>query len=303
MNIRELDLNLLLAMERLLELKNVSQAANDLGVTQPAMSNILARLRRTFDDPILVKAGRQMEATPKALSMRPALKQLLSTIQTGILDAKEFEPAKDAYHFKLAFHDYEQLVVHSHLLPELLKHHPGITLEHVPPRSVHPTGDLASGAADFATGPVVHDRAGIIRAKLFSDDFVCLADRRNRRIKGRSFNVDSYVDLDHIFIAPHGGMTGQVDSALAKKKLARKVRLSVTEFSTTPWLILGTDLVVTIPRRAASVFADQHKDLVIYDCPVKIDPVEIYLTWHERLNASKPHQWLKGLIAKAAAGR
>jgi DNA-binding transcriptional LysR family regulator len=300
-NIRELDLNLLVALDRLLELKSVSAAAIELGVTQPAMSNILARLRRTFDDSIMVKAGRKLEPTVKARELAPALKEILNDIQVRVLDSKGFDPATDAFNFRLAFHDYEQLVIHSRLLPNLLNY-PRISIEHVPSRSIHPTDDLGSGAADFATGPVVRDRAGIVRSKLFSDDFVCLADRRNRQLKSRGLSLENFVKLDHIFIAPHGGMTGQVDEVLAKKKLARKVRLSVTEFSTLPWFLLGTDLIVTIPRRAAQVFSSHHKDLVIYECPVKVPPLEIFLTWHERLRGSRPHQWLKELILKTLAG-
>lgn len=297
MNIRELDLNLLLALDRLLDFGNVSQAAADLGVTQPAMSNILARLRRTLDDPILVKTGRQMQATPKAARLRPALRHIIEKIQSEILDPKEFDPSRDRHHFKLALHDYEQLVLYAQLLPRLLRLHPGMTLEHIVPRHSYPTEDLVSGDADFATGPVVPDRAGIMRLKLFKDDFVCLADRRHCRL--RKLDVDSYVDLEHIFIAPHGGMSGQVDLALARTKRSRNVRLSVAEFSVTPWLILGTPLMVTIPRRAATVFAEHHRDLVIYECPVSIPPVEIFLTWHERLNASKPHQWMKELLIQS----
>lgn len=296
MNIREVDLNLLVALERLIELKNVSHAAEQLGVTQPAMSNILSRLRKTFNDDLLVKVGREMDLTPKAKEVALPLKEVINSIQSQILNTKKFDPTADAFHFKLAFHDYEQLVIHSKLMPNLLKNYPKISIEHLPMKTIHPTEELGSGVIDFSTSPVTKDRAGIFRKKLFTDEFTCLADRRNKRLKSDLLTTEIYTDLEHIFIAPHGGMSGQADELLKRKKLSRFVRMSVTEFSTTPWLILNSNLIVTLPKMAADIFASQHKDLVVHDCPLKINPVDIYLSWHERLNNSEPHQWLKYLI-------
>lgn len=296
MNIKDIDLNLLVALDKLMELRNVSQAAEQMGVTQPAMSNILARLRRTFGDELLVKVGREMDLTPKAKEIAGPLKGIIHNIQSQILDVQEFNPHTDNFHFKLAFHDYEQLVIHSKVLPRLIKNYPKISIEHIPPRSIHPTEDLGAGVIDFSTSPITKDRSGILQKKLFVDNFVCLADRRNKALKSQKLNVKVYSELEHIFIAPHGGILGQADSILKRKKMHRFVRMSVTEFSTTPWLILGTELIVTLPNRAATTFATQHKDLIIHECPLKINPVEIYLSWHERLNKSTPHQWLKQLI-------
>lgn len=299
MNIKDIDLNLLVALDRLIEFRSVSQAANELGITQPAMSNVLSRLRKTFDDELLVKVGRGMDLTSRAKEIAPSLKEVIHSIQANILDSKSFDPNIDEFHFKLAFHDYEQLVVHSEVLPYILKNNPRISIEHIPPRSIHPTEDLGSGVIDFATGPITMDRTGIIRRKLFRDDFVCLCDRRHKKFKKSTLTTELYSDLEHIFIAPHGGMTGQVDLILQKKKLKRFIRMSVTEFSVTPWVILNTELIVTLPRKAAKIFASQHKDLVIHDCPIKIDPIDIYLSWHERLNKSGPHLWLKELIVNS----
>lgn len=165
MNIKDLDLNLLLAMDVLLDLKNVSHAAQSYGVTQPAMSNILSRLRKAFSDDLLVKVGREMSLTPKAQELASPLKEILRSIQSQILESEPFDPAVTPYHFKLGFHDYEQLVIHSHRLPPLLTQFPKITLEHITPSQMHPAEELTQGKLDFATGPTTNDRAGIIRKK------------------------------------------------------------------------------------------------------------------------------------------
>lgn len=296
MNVKDLDLNLLVALEKLIELKSVSQAAKEMGVTQPAMSNILARIRRTFDDEILVKVGREMDLTPKAKEFYFPLKSILQSIQTQIIENKPFNPLTDSFHFKLAFHDYEQLIIHSQLLPLMVKTYPHISMEHVPPRSIHPTEDLGSGLIDFSTGPRIKDRAGILRKRIFSDQFVCLADKRNRSLKKKKLTTQLYSQLEHLFISPHGGMSGQADVLLQKRKRKRFVRMSVTDFSTAPWLLFNTDLIVTLPHRVAEIYAFQHKSLEIFKCPVDIEPVEIYLSWHERINNSDPHMWFKNLI-------
>ncbi|MEZ4740871.1 MAG: LysR family transcriptional regulator [Bdellovibrionota bacterium] len=296
MNINSIDLNLLISLNKLLELKNVSAAAKEVGVTQPAMSNILSRLRKTFNDELLVKVGRKMDLTPRAKEIVVPLKNIILAIQSQILGTKEFDPYKDKFHFKLSFHDYEQLVIHTKILPLLIKKYPGISIEHIPPKSIHPTDDLGSNAIDFSTSPIVKDRSGILRKRLFTDKFVCLADRRNKILKSQSLQLNIYTQLEHIFIAPHGGISGQADLLLQKKKMKRTIRMSITEFSIAPWLILGTDLIVTLPERAAMTASTQHKDLIIHECPLNIDPVNIYLSWHERLNNSSPHKWLKQLI-------
>ncbi len=296
MNVRDMDLNLLVALEKLIELKSVSRAAEELGVTQPAMSNILSRLRKTFQDELLVKVGRAMDLTPKAREIAIPLQEIIHSIQERILYTRTFDPKVDEFHFKLAFHDYEQLIIYSRILGFILKNCPRISFEHIPPDQAHPTEDLGSGAIDFSSSPTIRDRSGIVAKKLFMDNFVCLADRHNYELKSKPLDTQLYAQLDHLFIAPHGGRVGQADILLQKKKLKRFVRMSITEFSTTPWLILNTNLIVTIPRRAAEIFASQHRDLVIHECPIKIDSVAIYLSWHERLNNSAPHQWLKNLI-------
>ncbi|MCB0422906.1 MAG: LysR family transcriptional regulator, partial [Bdellovibrionales bacterium] len=293
-----LDLNLLVALEQLIELRNVSRAAEKLNVTQPAMSNILSRLRQSLNDDLLVKSGREMILTPKAKDIFGPLKKIMHAIQTDILDSKKFDPFTDPFHFKLAFHDYEQLVIHTKILPVLLKQSPQISIEHISPRSMHPTEDLGSGTVDFSTGPIIHEGSGIMRKKLFSDRFVCLADRKNKILKNKKLTPNLYASMEHIFIAPHGGRTGLADDLLQKKKLKRFVRISVAQFSITPWLLLNTDLIVTLPYLAADIFASQHKDLVLHECPLKLDPVDIYLSWHERLNNSPPHLWLRELVSR-----
>ena len=298
LNIKDMDLNLLVSLDKLLELRSVSLAAKEVGVTQPAMSNILSRLRESLGDPLLVKVGRDMNMTPRAANIRAPLKNLLNEIQIQILEDRPFDPGEDELHLKLAFHDYEQLVINTKIYPKILSECKNVSLEHVHPDSAHPTDALASGRADFSTGPILEARAGIYRKKLFSDRFVCLFDKKKTKLPPGKVSLKKYCELDHIFIAPHGGTTGQADDILQSKGLKRKVRISVAEFSICPWVLSESKTIATLPERVADIFKNRWKNLKIGSCPVDIPPFDIYLSWHTRLNSSPAHLWFKNLVSE-----
>jgi DNA-binding transcriptional LysR family regulator len=295
-NIANLDLNLLISLMFLLETRSVSAAAKKLGITQPAMSNTLARLRASFGDELLVRASGSMVPTAKAIRMQPSLKRILNDIQLELLQEQEFDPTLHATKFTFGFHDYEKLVLLPQLTKQLCASFPQTRIEFRAPKSHHPTDDLSTGVLDFTSGPALEDADGIYGIKLFSDDFVCLTAKRT---SSGPLTLKQYAALDHLFIAPHGGMSGKVDDALNKVGLQRNVRFAISEFSIVPWLLENSDLIVTLPRRVADLFAKTFP-VSVSPCPVKLDSFSIYLSWHVRNHKSAPHQWMKDLLAQTA---
>lgn len=302
MNISEIDLNLLYSLKILLEEKNISRAAKLCRVTQPAMSNTLARIRSSLGDPILVKAGREMHLSPRAAEIYEPLCSALDQLQSSVLTPTSFDPKTDEYHFKLSFHDYEQMVIYKAILQKILENYPNVTIENIRPDSVHPLEKLRSGVVDFSSGPVTNDSTQVFRSELFKDDFVCLVSERFANKIGKSMSLEKYINYEHVYIAPHGGRVAQVDKTLTRKGLKRSLRLTIAEFSMIPLVLCNSELVATLPRRAAKIFQSSHSDLRIFRSPIKVDPITIYLTWHQKHNSSNPHRWLREFLKKELAG-
>jgi len=295
-NIRDLDLNLLVALEVLLEELNISEAAKRLSVTQPAMSNILSRLRKTFDDPLLVRSKGTMLPTPLAVELTTPIGIALTQIRDQVIKRKPFDPKISKHTFNVALHDYEGLLIMPKFGDSWRNSYPNICIQSKSPTAMHPIDELINGTIDFSTGPTLVEREKIYRKKIITDSFVCMVSSQSNLAKGK-MTLDKYTNAQHIYIAPHGGMSGKVDEFLHSKGLARTVRFAVSEFSIVPWVIMQGDLVVTLPEKAAKQFATIFP-LKIFKLPLDLPMVNIYLSWHERTHKSLPHLWLREQIEK-----
>ncbi|MDQ3232404.1 MAG: LysR family transcriptional regulator [Pseudobdellovibrionaceae bacterium] len=274
----------------MLETGSVSQAARRLGLTQSAMSNALNRLREAFHDELLIRVGKTMCPTALALDLRPHIREIISRIEADILSESNFDPKTAVATLRLACHDYESLLILLSIKDEVVDQFPGISLEMRRPQTVHSLKELDERTVDFATGPVLHDVERIHCKKLFADPFVCLTSNQVR-----SLSLEDYLRYDHLFIAPHGGMQGQVDEKLSALGYKRRVRLSVADFCLVPWLIKDSSFVVTLPGRAARHFAEVFT-LTIHPSPVTLEEVPIYLSWHASFSKSPLHRWFRHFL-------
>jgi DNA-binding transcriptional LysR family regulator len=300
-DISAIDLRLLVTLDALLAERNVSRAAGRLGVSQPALSAQLARLRELFGDPLFVRTARGMLPTARAESVAHPLRQLLHEIGRLVEPHAGFDPATAAPTFKIAASDYVEYA----LLPVIVD-----CLEARAPRArfaLRPTDfrglarQLESGEADLAIlarenleAPV----AAIRSRPLYSERFVCAARRRHPELV-RGLTLDVFCALDHLFALPWGGaFAGRVDEALAAIGRTRNVRLSVPHFLLAPEILARSDLIAVLPERLTRGYTDR---LQVFAMPVTVPDFTIVAAWHERVHRDPAQAWLRRTIVALTA--
>lgn len=297
MNLAGIDLNLLVALEALLAERHVSKAATRVGLTQPAMSNALSRLRKLLDDQLFVRTPAGMRPTPRAEALTVPLTEALRTVRERVLKQDHFDPHAAERTFNVASQDLEQLVLLPAVTARLAREAPGVRLHVTTPTGRLPADDLAQGRIDIMIGVHQAAPAGLMRQTLMTEDFTCMvADTAEAPTK---LTLARYAAMDHLLISPYGGMTGYVDEALAKAGLSRQVKLAVPDFAVAPWLLLKTPYVLTLPSRAARHFA-QHLPVRLLTPPVAVPGFTEYMFWHERTQNDPAHKWLRQVIKDAA---
>jgi len=293
-DIRSVDLNLLVALDALLSERNVTRAASRLSLSQSAMSATLARLRALFGDPLLLRAAGGMLPTSKGLELAAPVRQVLADIGRLVQQAGAFDPAAARVTFTIAASDYVEYAI----LPRLVDY-----LE-----ANAPLARLAVRAMDFGavgrqleTGEV---DLGILGAgfappnarsrPLFLERFVCVVRRDHPRIRDR-LSLDEFCALEHLLVSPSGGgFTAQTDDALAAIGRRRQVRLSVPHFLLVPEILVRSDMIVVLPERLARGYRDRFR---VFELPLEMPPFAIVEVWHERTHRDPALVWLRHALA------
>jgi DNA-binding transcriptional LysR family regulator len=292
MNLQAIDLNLLLVFEALMDERGVTRAAKRVGLSQPALSNALARLRRTFDDPLFVR-------TPEGMLPTPAAHALIAPVRAAL---GELRAAFEERPFNLLASDYAEVTLLAALVRRLRAKAPAAQLrvhrapsvfDPPPPRTLAESYDLAVG---FFPDRLALD-ASVHAQLLWEEKNVCIAGKRHPLIRGR-LTLREYAEAGHVavFYKPQG--PGVIDTLLAQKGRARRAVVTVPHFTSVPFIVAASDLIATVPERLARTFAPQL-GLQVLAAPLAIPPFRLTALWHERLTADPAHRWLRGLLAEA----
>lgn len=292
-----IDLNLLVALDALLEERHVTRAARRLGLSQSATSHALARLRELLRDPLLVRSGAVLVPTPRALALAPPVRGILETIRST-LAGPSFDPASSVRTFVVATSDYFELVVMPLLVRELVRAAPAIDLV-VRPAPEDFVAMLGGGRLDLVIGVSVPPGAeSVHRRALFDDGFACVV-RAGHPVLRRGLDLDRFAAMGHVFIAPRGTRGGVVDDALAKKRKVRRVAAMVPSFLAAPAIVAESDLVLTMPARLAERLAPAF-DLRVLPPPLALPRFTVSAYWHERAHHDPAHAWLRARIVDVA---
>lgn len=295
-----LDLNLLVVLRELLATTSVSETARRLGRTQSAVSHALGRLRRLLDDPLLVRAGERMVATPRAGELQAPLADALERLAAAVAARGGFEPRRLRRRFLLGAADYHELVLLPRLTAALAEQAPEVELQTLN------VGDEVErltqrGELDLALAVVSRRPPGLAVEPLFAEELVVVMRRGHPLARG-AFTLERFVAAGHMVVAPRGRPGSMVDERLAERGLERRVILHTAHFGTAPEVVAATDLLVTLPRRLARLFAPRL-DLVEREPPVEVGGFTISLVYHEAQRHDAAHSWLRARIHEAAADR
>jgi LysR family transcriptional regulator, nod-box dependent transcriptional activator len=300
MNLAGVDLNLLVALDALLAERSVTRAAERLGLSQSGMSNTLARLRKLTGDPLLVREGLTMVATPRAESLRQPVQEALSLIQFALDNRSGFEPASDRATFTVSCSDYSTLMLIGPLVRRLAAAAPGLTIQ-VLPRAPDPVALLRDGEADLVIEPAeIMPDAALPSIRLFADRWLCCVWEGNAQV-GDRMTMETYLRLGHVvYSAVPGHPVALPDTYLARAQVPRRTEFTVESFLLAPFLLQGTDLVTLVPERASGHLR-RTAAVRFLEPPLPLPPITETLWWHPRHTLDPAHAWLRARIAETAA--
>ena len=300
MNLASVDLNLLVALDALLAERSVTRAARRLGLSQPAASHALGRLRYLLGDPLLVRSGSQMVLTPRAETLVGRVRAALDAAANVLEAPGAFDPARETRPLRLAGTDFTQVGLLPRLSARLAEEAPALDVW------VHPNSDemlslVAQGEIDIALGPVRGLAVNLEKESLFEERFVCMVREGHPLARGR-VTIERFAKARHAMIAPRGTAGGIVDDLLLRHGLARRVALRIPHFLVAPHVVAQTDLVLTLPERVARLY-EKHLAIRILRLPMEVPGFTVSMVWHVRSQSDPAQVWIRRMIREVAKER
>ena len=293
MNVQDLDLNLLRVFDTVLRDRSVTAAARHLGLTQPAVSNALARLRLQFEDTLFVRTSSGMDPTPFARDLAEPVRQALALLDAALAHGPGFDPASATRAFRFYMSDLGQIEFLPPLVERAQRVAPGVRLEAVA-LEVEDIGDaLAAGALDLAVGFLPALGPPVRRHALFRDPYVCLM-RADHPDIGKVLTRKKFLAASHALVSYKGGHR-VIEEALERAGLARKIALRVPHFTVVPMVLERSNLILTLPSKVARVY-QQRGNFKSLPPPVPIPPADVAAHWHERFERDPGNRWLREMI-------
>ena len=299
MELKDIDLNLLVVFNQLLIDRRVSKAAETLGLSQPAVSNALARLRRLMGDELFLRTSRGMEPTPFAEQLAQPVANTLGMIHGAVNRRTQFDPATSERAYTIGMTDIGEIYFLPALMGELARVAPGVTVSTVRNTAVNLKDAMETGQVDLALGLLPQLKAGFLQRRLFLQRYVCLF-RKGHRLDKRSISLKEFSAAEHVVVIAAGTGHGKVDELLARSGVARRVRLTVPHFVAVGHILQRSDMVATVPERFAQCVAEPF-GLAYLKHPAKLPEIAIHLFWHAKVHRDPASQWLRGLMFRMYA--
>jgi len=295
MDLRPVDLNLLLVFEALSEHASVTRAGEAMGLSQPAMSAALSRLRALLNDPLFVKIGARMEPTERAQALAEPIRRVLQTVRHEVLLAGGFEPAQTRRTFTLITPDIGEMQFVPPLMARLAEQAPHVRLRVIARPRTATADALMSGDADLAIGYFPDLRgASFFQQKLFDNRHVCLLRVGHPRIHGGALSLGDYLALQHVVVRPEG-REHVFERHLAELGIEPDVVLELSHFMSLLPLIESSDLVATVPEDLASL-CQRHARIRVLASPIEAPGIPVHQFWHRRAHKDAGNQWLRAQV-------
>ncbi len=310
MNIARIDLNLMVYLDVLLRERNVTRAAEQLGITQPAMSNGLRRLRELFNDPLLIRTSEGMTPTERALELQPLIRDALLAMEKTLRPSEAFEPGCSQRVFRVMASDYAESTLIPLVLKQMRCEAPNVTLDVLTPSDVS-FHDVEQGRVDMAINRFDSLPQSFYQSSIWEDGFSCVVSKENPIL--RNFTLESYLQSRHIWVSKTGmgigvGVNpedvqrlGWVDEALALVGKKRHISVFTRHYQVAMLLSAQNDLIATLPTRLADM-ERFSSNLAVLPPPFTIPPFNLSMAWSSLLHNDSGHQWLRQII-KGVANR
>jgi DNA-binding transcriptional LysR family regulator len=291
MNLRRLDLNLLVVFDAVMLERSVTRAAERVFLTQSAVSSALGRLRHQLGDELFIRGPGKLRPTPRALELEEPVRALLAELQE-VLAPASFDPAHETRSFTIATNDYFTAVVLPPLARQLAREAPGIDLRIVPTAG-RALEMLDAREADLVCTSWSKPPERFSIETLLEDDYVCVV-RKDHPFAKKTPTLAQFAKAKHLLVSPRGDARGFVDEKLAERGLTRRVCITVNHFAAAPQIVAESDAVLTVPRLIAQRFAPPRATTQ-FACPVSVPAslTRMSMIWHDRLARHPAHAWLR----------
>lgn len=300
MALHRIDLNLLVVFEKIYAERNLTRVADSLNITQPAVSNALARLRQTLDDPLFVRTPRGMVPTPVAQNMIATVRQALRDLESCVRQRQSFEAPTTRRAFRLGINEPAQLMLLAPLMARLQAEAPGVTLQTFYPDRRAVIRDLTSGDLDVAIdAPLINDPQ--LNARQFlAEELVCAVRHDHPLVNAGSLTLEDYLGLDHIHVSSRRQGLGYVDLGLRAINRQRRIVLRTQHYAGAFELVAQSALAITVPRAIAAARA-----VATLTLPFEVEPLRLNLFWHKHSDQDAANRWLRSrlLLAGRALSR
>ncbi len=293
MDLREVDLNLLVVFNQLLAERRVHAVAESLGITQPAVSNALARLRRLLSDELFLRTSRGMEPTPFAAQLAEPVAYALATIHSALNQRVSFDPATSTRSFALSMTDIGEIYFLPPLMELLGRVAPKASISTVRNSGASLKEDMEAGRIDLAVGLLPGLKAGFFQRRLFRERYVCMFRKGHPLDKGR-MTLQQFSSAEHVTVVAAGTGHDRMDTLL-DDSVVRRVRLRVPHFVAVGHILGETDMIATVPERYAQRCVEPF-GLTYVPHPAKLPEIAINVFWHAKFHREPGNQWLRTVI-------
>ncbi|RKF49817.1 LysR family transcriptional regulator [Paraburkholderia fungorum] len=294
MELQDIDLNLLVVFNELLRQRRVSAVANTLGITQPAISNALNRLRKLLGDELFLRTSKGMIPTPFAQTLAEPIGYALGAIYNSLNATSHFEPASSTRAFTVAMTDIGEIYFLPAIMKKLAQVAPGVTVSTVRNQADTLREEMENSHVDLAIGFLPDLTTGFFQRRLFRQRYVCLF-RKGHPLAKAGITTAAFSKAEHVSIVAEGTGHGMVDTAIQRAGVARHVRLRVPHFVAVGHILQTTDLIAVVPQAYAERTLTPF-GLDTAPCPIKIPDISINILWHARNHREPGNQWLRQLV-------
>jgi DNA-binding transcriptional LysR family regulator len=298
MNLSGIDLNLLVVFDALMTERQVTRAGERLGLSQPATSNALARLRNLTKDELFVRSSGKLHPTPVAIALAQQIQPALGQIQTALSPTQPFDPMTSDRVFSIGMSDYVEFVLLPPLLEKLETIAPHVKIQVRSGNREQRLALLDSGEIDLMCGLFANKVDWHEKQLLFQEQFVCVC-RQDHPTIGDTLSLEEYVNADHLLVSVQEDRVGRVDFLLAQQNLTRNIAVSTPHFLVAPTVLARTNLIATLVERVAREFTPAL-NLKILPCPLPLKGFPVFMRWHQSMRDRATNSWLRGIIAEVA---
>lgn len=296
MKLSDIDLNLLVVFQQLVAERRVNAVAQSLGITQPAVSNALRRLRRHLGDELFLRTSTGMEPTPFAARLADPVAEALATLEGALNQRTSFDPATSSRTFAIAMTDIGEIYFVPPLMERLARTAPNVSVTTVRNSTSGLKDEMEAGRVDLALGLLPDLRSGFFQRRLFRHRYVCMF-RRGHPLDKRQITLAEFSGADHVGIVSAGTGHSRVDAMLDDSGIRRRVRLRVPHFVAIGHILRETDMIATVPERFAQRCVEPF-GLRYVAHPAKLPEIAINQFWHARAHREPGSRWLRGVVSE-----